>query len=256
MRVAPVVLLVSVAWRSAGGSPAGFQSPRDGGCTEWHDCRQLALAAADRGEYETFHDLAWRAVQTGPPKDPALMYLLARAQALSGRPHDALVMLQRLAEMGVPSDAETNEDFSRTRELPGWPEVSARINRLTHPDSAPAAAAPAAPGAPSPAPPVASSAPSAASPASPVESSTPAFEAARFSTEGFTPGGIAYDAVSQRFVFGDRLGRKLIVVGEGSNHAVDFVRADSAGFLEISAIEIDARRGDLWVASAAPADGA
>jgi len=256
VRVAPVVLLVSVAWRSAGGSPAGFQSPRDGGCTEWHDCRQLALAAADRGEYETFHDLAWRAVQTGPPKDPALMYLLARAQALSGRPHDALVMLQRLAEMGVPSDAETNEDFSRTRQLPGWPEVSARINRLTHPDSAPAAAAPAAPGAPSPAPPVASSAPSAASPASPVESSTPAFEAARFSTEGFTPGGIAYDAVSQRFVFGDRLGRKLIVVGEGSNHAVDFVRADSAGFLEISAIEIDARRGDLWVASAAPADGA
>ena len=62
--------------------------------------------------------------------------------------------------------------------------------------------------------------------------------------------------MSQRFLFGDRLGRKLIVVGEGSNHAVDFVRADSAGFQEISAIEIDTKRGDLWVASAAPADGA
>jgi len=73
---------------------------------------------------------------------------------------------------------------------------------------------------------------------------------------GFTPAGLAYDAVSHRFLFGDRLGRKLIVVGEGSNRAVDFVRADSAGFHEISAIEIDAKRGDLWVASAAPADGA
>ena len=99
-----VLVLVSMAGRSVAGSPAVFQPPRDVGCTEWRDCREMALAAADRGEYETFHDLAWRTVQTGPPKDPALMYLLARAQALSGRPHDALVMLRRLAEMGVPSD--------------------------------------------------------------------------------------------------------------------------------------------------------
>ena len=242
MIVAPVALLVFLAARSLGDSPTVSQSTRDFGCTEWRDCRQLALASADRGEFETFHDLAWRAVQTGPPKDAALMYLLARAQALSGRPHDALVMLRRLAEMGVPSDAATNEDFSRTRQLPEWPDVSARIDRLIHPDSAPVHPD---------SPPAAVAAAEANSP-----SSVPAPEAVRFSTEGFTLGGLAYDAVSHRFLFGDRLGRKLIVVGEGSNHAVDFVRADSAGFLEISAIEIDARRGDLWVASAAPADGA
>src|SRR2546425_6361774 len=152
MIVTPLVLLVLLAAGSIAASPTGFQSPRDGGCTEWRECRQLALAAADRGEYETFHDLAWRAVQTGPPKDPALMYLLARAQALSGRPHDALVMLERLAEMGVPSDAATNEDFKRTRQLPGWPEVSARIDRLTHPDPPPAAPAAAASNPPSSAP--------------------------------------------------------------------------------------------------------
>ena len=233
MTVASLVLLVSV-----------FQSPRDDGCTEWHDCRQLALAAAERGDYQTFHDLAWRAVQTGPPNDPALMYLLARAQALSGRPHDALIMLERLAGMGVPSDAATNEEFSRTRQLPGWPEVAARIDRLVHPGSTPAAApaAPAAVGSPTAVP---SNAPSPAS----------ASEAVRFSAEGFARAGLAYDAVSHRFLFGDRLGRKLIVVGEGSNHAIDFVRADSAGFHEISALEIDARRGDLWVTSVVPADG-
>jgi hypothetical protein len=69
--------------------------------------------------------------------------------------------------------------------------------------------------------------------------------------------GLAYDAPSRRFVLGDRLGRRLIVVDERSNQTVDLVRADSAGFLEIiSAVEIDPKRGYLWVASAAAADGA
>ena len=67
------------------------------------------------------------------------MYLLARAQALSGRPHDALIMLQRLAEMGVASDAATNDDFVRTRQLPGWPDLLARIEGLSHPASRPPA---------------------------------------------------------------------------------------------------------------------
>src|SRR5439155_13806001 len=138
MIVVPLVMLAALAGRLAAASPAVFQSARDFGCTEWRDCRQMALAAADRGDYETFHDLAWRAVQTGPPRDPALMYLLARAQALSGRPHDALVMLERLADMGVASDAATNEDFRRTRELPGWPGLAARVERLNRPDASPA----------------------------------------------------------------------------------------------------------------------
>ena len=96
-------------------------------CAEWRVCQQMALDAAARGEYELFHDLAWRTVQTGPRNDPALMFLLARAQALSGRPHDALVMLVRLADKGVAAAAITDPDFRRTRELPGWPEVEAAI---------------------------------------------------------------------------------------------------------------------------------
>jgi hypothetical protein len=274
MIVVPLVLLAALAGRSAAAPSTGFQSARDFGCTEWHDCRRLALAAADRGDYETFHNLAWRAVQTGPPKDPALMFLLARAQALSGRPHDALIMLQRLAEMGVPSDVADNDEFVRTRQLPGWPEVSARIERLIHPDApAPASSTAVAPtpsaktpspspslpspSLPSPSPTATSPAP--AAPPSPLPSpstpSTPRPDGSRFSTEGFTLGGLAYDAVSHRFLVGDRLGRKLFVVAEGADHAVDFVRAPSAGFRDIAAIEIDDRRGDLWVISAAPADG-
>jgi hypothetical protein len=77
----------------------------------------------------------------------------------------------------------------------------------------------------------------------------------RFSSRQFAVAGLAYDAISDRFVLGDRLGRKLVVVDEHSNQTVDLVRADSAEFLDISAVEIDAKRGDLWVASAA-AEGA
>jgi hypothetical protein len=266
-------LLGPLAGGSVAASPAAVQPPRDLACKEWRDCRQLALAAADRAEYEAFHDLAWRAVQTGPRNDPALMYLLARAQSLSGRPHDALIMLQRLAQIGIASDASTNDDFIRTRQLPDWPELAARIAQI--PDGArslvvapPRATVPApagaAPSAPSRAP-VAS--PAAAAASAPVTAPVPAAkpslftppakgDVVRFSAERFAVGGVAYDAVSHRFLFGDRLGRKLIVVGDGSNHADDLVRGDSAGFQDISAVEIDSKRGDLWVASATGPDGA
>ncbi len=214
----------------------------------------MALAAADSGDFETFHDLAWRAIQTGPKKDADLMFLLARAQTLSGRPHDALVTLQRLAEMGKPVDVADNDEFVRTRELPGWPDVAALIDRSTHrcPTCAhpPHLPLPARPAPPAPPAPPALTMP--ALPAPPALTTT----GSRFSIEGFTLGGLAYDAVSSRFLVGDRLGRKLMVVAEGADHAVDFVRAASAGFRDIAAIEIDDKRGDLWVVSAAPDDGA
>src|ERR1044072_6764270 len=70
-------------------------------CTRSADCTQLAMDAAAREDFETFHTLAWRAVQTRQPNNPDLMFRLARAQALSGRADDALVMLGRLADRGV-----------------------------------------------------------------------------------------------------------------------------------------------------------
>jgi hypothetical protein len=240
MIAADLVATLVLAFSSLVAAAPASQPAPDGGCTEWRECRQIALAAADRGEYEMFHDLAWRAVQTGPRNDPALMYLLARAQALSGRQHDALVMLQRLADMGIPSNAVTNDEFRYARELPGWPAVAARIERInSDPSSAVPVPTTGAATSPPPAP-------------APAETRAPIAEAVRFSTGRFTVGGLAYDAVSQRFLFGDRVGRKVLVVGEGSNHPVDLVRAESAGFHEISAVEIDAKRGDLWVASTAP----
>lgn len=306
--LAPVIAVLLVPGLQPVAAASG-QASAQAACHEWRACRQLALDAAARGDYETFHDLAWRAVQTGPPADPDLMYLLARAQCLSGRPHDALVMLERLADRGVWTDAETNDDFRRTRALPGWPAVKAAIERVR------AAAADPAPPPPEPSPPARSAPapstpePSAPEPGRPVpflgatvlpapslpaataplptppspvspppapsptaersdapEPEAPALamavveapveEAARFSTAPFAPGGLAYDAISRRFVFGDLAARRVKIVAEGMRHTVNLVGATSAGFHDVMALEIDERRGDLWVVSAAAGGGA
>ncbi len=231
-------------------------------CRDAPECRQLALDAAMRGEYERFHDLAWRAVQTGPRNDPALMYILARAQVLSGRPHDALVMLKRLADMGVATDAPTDADFARTRDLPGWPEVADAIARAAAlPTPANAAGASPDKSRVATASPAARARPADSTNTAPADVAAPTAvplpvelaptnEAGRFTAPTFRSAGLAYDAVSRRFVIGDALGRKLIVVGVGSENANDMVRADSAGFGDIVvALEIDEKRGDLWVLS-------
>jgi len=243
-----VVLLVALAAHAiAQSNPA--RPPLTSDCSDWRDCRQLALGAAERGEFEAFHDLAWRAVQKGPAKDPSLMLMLARAQSLSGRPHDALVMLLRLAEMGVASDAATNEDFSRTRQLPGWPEAEARIAAMT---TRTVTAAPAAPTVATPPPPAAARPTPEPAPATVSVVTLPAASTGvRFSMQPFEISGLAYDVVSSRFVMGDRLGRKLVEVDERSNKAIDLVRADSAGFLDVTAVAVDQKRGDLWVGSGA-----
>ncbi|MEN3340173.1 MAG: hypothetical protein V7647_3849 [Acidobacteriota bacterium] len=218
-------------------------------CRSVDECRQAALAAATREDFETFHDLAWRAVQLGPKNDPALMYMLARAQSLSGRPNDAIVMLERLAAMGVPVDAATNDDFRRVRALPRWPELASKIGPAARAGDAPTVQPLTPPDAgerPRPAldspPPAVESRPSA-------PSGGPPLEPLRFTTPRFTPAGLAYDAVSRRFVVGDRQGRKLAVVDEFSQHVANLAGAQTSGFGEIAAIEIDARQGDLWVVS-------
>jgi hypothetical protein len=256
-----VGIAIFVAAPSSVAVPKGQQStsnqPAD--CSEWHECREFALDALSRGAYERFHDFAWRAVQTGPRRDGNLMYLLARAQSLSGRPHDALVMLGRLAATGVAADSLTNDEFRAVRALPGWPEVEALI-RSVSPDAGVAASVDAA----VPAPVVAARAaePSTAEPSSipskssndgPAASTTPlrkAEDALRWPATPWSPTGLAYDRVSARFVLANRGGRKLLSIDERSRHLVDLVGPESAGFYEITALEIDGRRGDLWVVSA------
>lgn len=200
----------------------------------------MATEAAARADAEAFHDLAWRAVQKGKRNDPELMLLLARAQSRSGRPGDALVMLARIADLGVAPDVASDPDFGPVRSLAGWPDLEARL--AGKPTPAPSVPAPSAPPAP------ALSAP----PAPPAP-----FPGLTFSAPGVEPFALAHDAVSRRFVLGDRRAHRLLIVDEMSRNVVNYVGAASAGFLDhLTGFTIDARRGDLWVVSAEGEDAA
>ena len=238
-------------------SSAGSQ-PQSADCATWQACRDAVEAAISAETFDRALDLAWRAVQKGPKDDPALMFLLARAEARSGRPQDALVMVRRLAERGVRTEALEHPDLERVLNLEAWAEVEtlvARANEGAPVPNPPAGRAPKTASPPAPATPPATSKTETASPTSrrssrggiPIDSTGLSEDVLRFRTDRFTPSGLAYDAVSRRFVVGDQLGRKLRVVGEGQDHAVDLVRSESAGFFDIRALGIDSRRGDLWV---------
>ena len=152
LTAATLILLAAAPTRASADLAQGAAAE----CSQPDECRDRALEARERGEYERFHDLAWRAVQTGRPNDPALMNLLARAQAVSGRRRDAFLMLRRLADMGAQTDAATEDDFRLTRQLSGWTDIEATFARNrggAAPAPSTAAARPAvpAPAAPLPA---------------------------------------------------------------------------------------------------------
>ena len=120
-----------------------FSSQTAPSCENVEVCRAEALIAHAKGDFEAFHDFAWAAYRKAKPNDPELMLLIARAQSLSGRPGDALVMLERVAAQGkLPADVDTDPEFARVRALPRWEEISATL-------LANARSAPAAPGEPS-----------------------------------------------------------------------------------------------------------
>ena len=243
MSSAAVVLLIVLA----------AQDTRD--CADLSSCRAAALEAAGRSDYESFHDLAWRAVQKGRPNDPELMTMLARAQSLSGRPGDALVMLRRLAQLGVVTDAATSEDFRRVRALAGWAELEALIkNEGKLPiATAPEAAAPAAVSKGNP-PPAATSSSAAAK----AVAAEPAFENELLPSTltSIQPAGLAYDAVSRRFIIANRAENSLVIYDDVFKRATSMASAESTGFYGVSAMAIDPHRGDLWVANSSAVRGA
>lgn len=238
MLVALPALLISLgSWVAAQAEPT---------CSRWTDCRQLALDAAAREDFETFHSLAWRAVQTGGPNDPDLMFMLARAQALSGRPDDALVMLGRLADRGsVHPEVESLDDFRRVRDVAGWPNLLEKMRRLA---SAPA---PPAPNPTAPAPPPAPAAPAAVLPAAPV-SKRPAAYADAIPVPPVVGAAVAlaYDKVSERLIVADDSSGTLKVVSALTGTAADLVGPGWGGGYHTNALVIDSKRGDLWVAGA------
>ena len=261
-----LALTLAAALSLFGGPAVSQGDPAD--CAPWQTCRELALAAAERGEFETFHTIAWRAVQTGPRNDPELMYLLARAQSLSGRPNDALVMLRRLADRGIARlEAETLEDFRRVRNLPDWPAALEALRQVSTGTAPVLGATPAASSKAVPLRPTARAARARLyAPLRPSMSSAPASGSTDGASRAFpgvtanpaegrpvpealgTPVAMAYDAVSARLVIADEASDTLKIFSEVSGTATDLVSRGWADPYRTTAIAIDGRRGDLWVA--------
>jgi hypothetical protein len=197
-------------------------------CMSPQQCSEVATAAIARAEYEDAHTLAWRGVQLSGRNDVNALYLLARTQSLSGRPHDALVMLQRLTAQGFRAvDAETSDEFRRVRTLAGWPELLAAIRGAPLPTPTPI---------PGSTPPTVSAAPAAREEGLEIPESAP------------TPTALAHDGVSGRFVVAQDGSDVLSVIDERSGRAVTLVSAGWSGAYRTSALAIDKGRGDLWVA--------
>lgn len=285
------LVVIASAWAVLAASTLHAQPA----CSAPAECLTKALEAEARQAFEDFHTLAWRVMQTSTRRnDPAAMALLARAQSLSGRPGDALVMLRRLADMGVAvADAESADAFERVRSLADWPEVLEKMRAATtvaspappspapstvRPESDPKeSASPAGAVAPdSPARPKAAtiavpgSAPKGAG-AKPASADTPAAAAEKVAEAAtaarktaapaaalsdslsipaslVAPIALDYDAVSKRFVVADDASETLKVLDESSGNAVNLVSRGWAGEFRTTALFIDSRRGDLWVA--------
>lgn len=251
-------------------------------CHDQSSCRQQAEAARTAGDFEAFHDLAWAAYGKGRQNDPELMLLVARAQSLSGRPGDALVMLERIAALGAPTDAATSDDFARVRALPRWPEVASKFivpaekepappekereapakeskppakeSKAPAKEPKPPAKKPDAP-AKAPGPPAKEPEPPAKEPEPPVKAKPPvkegrpsAKDAPLSFTTVLTPGALAYDAVSKRFVIADRRARRVAIIDEHTGQVSTLV-GERGGLGDIGGMAIDPQQGDLWLVS-------
>jgi hypothetical protein len=207
-------------------------------CADASGCRAAALEAQARHDYEAFHDLAWLAYRKGRQDDAELMLLLARSQSLSGRPTDALVMLQRIMARGIQTDAATSEDFARVRALPRWKEL---FGQVSSPDPRP------------PNPPSTSTTSSTPSPLStPSKPPAPVVRRAPGTPLSFTtllkPSALAYDAVSRRYLIADRAARRVAVIDESSGQVTTLV-GTQASLGDVAGIAIDSQQGDLWIVS-------
>lgn len=219
-------------------------------CNDVASCRAAALEAKERKDFEAFHDLAWLTYRKGKPDDPELMLLLARAQSLSGRSGDAIVMLERLAARGIPTDAATSEDFELVRTHPRWGNAPSGVPAAPsrEADAVPPREVKPAPGrAADPAP----SREAKPAPRREAAKAPPRDPSAPLSfTTLLSPTALAYDAVSKRYLIADRQAKRIAVIDESSGH-VSTLAGALARLGEIKGIAIDSRQGDLWVVTSA-----
>lgn len=203
-------LLSAVLVGFAARQTAGAQSTRkpETAGTLW----LAANRAADSGDVPKYRRLMARAVSLAP-QHPAVLYGLARAEALAGRENAALSLLGRLAAMGFARFDATDTAFTS---LAQDPELAPIVERF-------------------------------AANRQPIIASTTAFTVAG---PDRIPENVAFDPRANTFFVGSLAERTVVRVKPGGAPE-PFAGADD-GLLRVVGMKVDTARGRLWVATWAP----
>lgn len=147
------------------------------------------------------------------PAHPTATYNLASALALRGEPKVAVDTLEQLADMGLSFDPAADADFASLKEYRGFASVRRDFARNREPRGS-------------------------------------AERAFRLLSPEFIPEGIAYDEDRGNFYVGSVHERRIQRV-TNNDEEKDFVKSGAGGLWAPLGMAVDARRGLLWVASAA-----
>jgi hypothetical protein len=174
---------------------------------------QAAVEARNEGDYQSYLRELREALGLRPGH-PELVYYVAGAHALLGRPDEAVAALVELADLGLGFPAEADPAFES---LVGDPAFEAVLRRLR-------------------------------ANRQPVGHAELAF---RIPEEpDFIPEGIAHDPVEGAFYLGSVRKRKIIkIMGDGS--VEEFASPGEAGMWSVMGMAVDPVRRHLWVCTAA-----
>ena len=173
---------------------------------------QLATAALRAGDHAGMRRVL-RDARRFAPDDPAVLYYLARAEALTGEADSALATLERLARQGAARDLATDSAFLALRTSATTAPRFAAVLATMHAASRPL-----------------------------VRSDT----AFVLPNPDFIPEGIAWDSAGGRFLVGSLRGGGVLAVGK-DGQATPFIGGGD-GLDEVLGMKVDARRGRLWLA--------
>jgi sugar lactone lactonase YvrE len=171
-----------------------------------------ARAARERKDYAAFLELSRRLLELAPRSTQA-MAALARAEALSSHPAEAVALLDRLAGMGVAVDLAADPDLQSLPGKPGFDAVRQKMEALN----------------------------------APVGKSTVAFTLPQ---EDLITEGIAHDPRTGAFFVSSIHRRKIVRVARDGT-VRDFVGEGQDGLLSAVSLAVDAERRLLWASSGA-----
>ncbi len=151
-----------------------------------------------------------QAVMKFRPDNPNMKYNLAGAQALVGKSQEALVLLAKLADMGLIFDAAADEDFNAIKNSAAFKSILKKFEMNK----------------------------------APVNHSEIAF---KLSEKDLITEGVAYDPVTETFYVGSIHQRKIIS-RDKRGVVKDFATAQD-GLWSVFGMRVDAKRRTLWVCS-------